>query len=345
MRISEIGEFGLIDRIKKDTIVKPQDVLLGIGDDCAAYYGTSSDKVALATSDMLVENIHFILSAGSPRQLGKKAMAVNLSDVAAMGGIPRHTLISLGISPDTSVEFIEELAEGIKEEARLYEVNLIGGDTVRSPLGLIINIALIGEVESDLIVKRSTARPGELIMVTGDLGGSAAGLILLLEEKKCSLVPPPLAQEVKSVHLSPTPRLKEGRVMAREKVATSMIDISDGLASDLTQIGKASGVGAMIYAGKVPILPAAKRVGELLGVDPLSLALYGGEDYELLFTTFPEKADSIIKLIKEKLGTKVSIIGEIRDKEQGLKIKNLSGEIVDLQPKGYNHFSSFSTRG
>lgn len=127
MKISEIGEFGLIDRIKGDTIINSQNVLLGIGDDCAAYTSPSPDKVALATSDMLVENIHFVLSTVSPRQLGKKAMAVNLSDVAAMGGIPCHALISLGISPATSVEFIEELAEGIKEEARLYGVNLIGG--------------------------------------------------------------------------------------------------------------------------------------------------------------------------------------------------------------------------
>lgn len=181
-------------------------------------------------------------------------------------------------------------------------------------------------------------------MVTGKLGGSAAGLILLLEEEKSSFVPRHLAEEVKSIHLSPLPRLKEGRIMAREKVVTSMIDINDGLASDLTQIGKASGVGAMIYAAKIPLLPAAKKVGELIGVDPVSLALYGGEDYELLFTAPAERADSIIKLVRKEAGTEVSIIGEIRDKEQGLKIENLTGEVVDLQPRGYNHFSPFSAR-
>jgi len=338
MKISEIGEFGLINRISKDTIINPKNILLGIGDDCAAYY-VSPDKIALITCDMLVENVHFTLSTCSPRQLGRKSLAVNISDIAAMGGIPRHALLSLGASSDASVEFIDQLAEGIKEEARLFEVNVIGGDTVRSPLGLVINITLIGEVELDLVVKRSTAKPGDLIMVTGELGGSAAGLTLLLEGEKYFSIPLNIAEKVKSAHLSPVPRIKEGRIIAREKIATSMIDISDGIASDLTRICEASAVGAKIYASEVPIFPEVKEVGRLIKKDPLALALYGGEDYELLFTVSPEKADNIIKLIKKELDTKVSIIGEIRDKQEGIKIEDLKGRVVDLQPKGYNHFS------
>jgi len=337
MRISEIGEFGLINRISKDTITNPKNILLGIGDDCAAY-STSSDKIVLATCDMLVENVHFTLSTCSPRQLGRKSMAVNISDVAAMGGIPRNALLSLGAPSDTSVEFIDQLADGIKDEAKLFEVNVIGGDTVRSPLGLVINITLIGEVEPDLIIKRSTARPGDLIMVTGELGGSAAGLILLLEGEKYSSIPLNIVKEVKLAHLSPVPRIKEGRIIARGKLATSMIDISDGLASDLTRICEASNVGAKVYASEVPIFPAAKEVGSLIKKNPLALALYGGEDYELLFSASPEKADDIIKLFKKELGTKVSIIGEIRDKQEGIKVEDLQGKVVGLQPKGYNHF-------
>jgi thiamine-monophosphate kinase len=337
MRISKIGEFGLINRISKDTIINPKNILLSIGDDCAAYHA-SPDKMVLATCDMLVENIHFTLSTCSPRQLGRKAIAVNISDIAAMGGVPRQALLSLGSSSDSSVEFIDQLTDGMKEEAKLFEVNIIGGDTVRSPLGLVINITLIGEVEPELIVKRSTAKPGDLIMVTGELGGSVAGLSLLLEEKKYSSIPLNIAEEVKSAHLSPTPRIKEGRIIARGKLATSMIDISDGLASDLTRICEASVVGAKVYASKIPILFAAKEVGKLIKKDPLSLALYGGEDYELLFTTSPEKADNIIKLIKEELDTKVSIIGEIRDKQDGIKLEDLEEEVVELQSKGYNHF-------
>jgi len=337
MKISEIGEFGLINRISKDTIINPKNILLGIGDDCAAYY-VSSDKIVLTTCDMLVENIHFTLSTCSPRQLGRKAMAVNISDIAAMGGIPRNALLSLGTSSDTSVEFIEQLADGIKEEARLFEVNVIGGDTVCSPLGLVINITLIGEVEPDLIVKRSAARPGDLIIVTGGLGGSAAGLILLLEENKYSSVPLNIAEKVKSAHLSPVPRVKEGRIIARKKLATAMIDISDGLASDLTRICEASAVGAKVYASEVPILSAAKEVGELIKRNPLDLALYGGEDYELLFTISPEKAGDNIKLLKKELDTEISVIGEIREKQEGIKLEDLQGRVVDLQPKGYNHF-------
>ncbi|GAH40783.1 unnamed protein product, partial [marine sediment metagenome] len=225
-----------------------------------------------------------------------------------------------------------------KEEAKLFEVNIVGGDTVRSPLGLVINITLIGEVEPDLIVKRSTAKPGDLIMVTGELGGSAAGLILLLEEKKYSSVPLNIVEEVKSAHLSPVPRIKEGRIIARERLANSMIDISDGLASDLTQICGASAVGAKVYASKIPILSAAKEVGGLIKRSPLDLALYGGEDYELLFTVSPKKADDVIKLLKKELGTRVSVIGEIKEEQKGIKLEDLQGKVSDLQPKGYNHF-------
>ncbi|MHC2994482.1 MAG: thiamine-phosphate kinase [Candidatus Atribacteria bacterium] len=343
MKISEISEFGLIKRISKDTIIDPQNILLGIGDDCAAYY-SSPDKIVLATCDMLVENIHFTLSTCSPRQLGRKAMAVNISDIAAMGGVPRQALLSLGASSSTSVEFVDQLADGLKEEAKLFKINIVGGDTVHSSLGLVINITLIGEVEPDLIVKRSTAKPGDLIMVTGELGGSAAGLILLLEEEKISSIPIKIAEEVKLAHLSPVPCIKEGRIIAKERLATSMIDISDGLASDLTRICEASVVGAKIYASKIPILSAVRKVAKLIKKDPLDLALYGGEDYELLFTVSTKKADGIIKLLKKELGTKISIIGEIKDKKEGIKIEDLQGKIVDLQAKGYNHFSETENR-
>lgn len=338
MKISEIGEFGLIERISKDTIINPKNILLGIGDDCAAYY-TSPDKIVLATCDMLVENIHFTLSTCSPRQLGRKAMAVNISDIAAMGGIPRQALLSLGAASSTSVEFIDQLADGMKEEAKLFKINIVGGDTVRSPLGLVINITLIGEVESDLIVKRSTAKPGDLIMVTGELGGSAAGLILILEEEKYSTIPLKIAEEVKLAHLSPIPRIKEGRIIAKERLANSMIDISDGLASDLTRICEASAVGAKVYASKIPILSLARKVAKLIKKDPLDLALYGGEDYELLFTVSPEKPEVVSNLLYKKLGVKVTMIGEIRKEQEGIKLEDLQGRVVDLQAKGYNHFS------
>lgn len=338
MKISEIGEFGLIERISKDTIIDPKNIILGIGDDCAAYY-TSPDKIVLATCDMLVENIHFTLSTCSPRQLGRKAMAVNISDIAAMGGIPRQALFSLGAASSTSVEFIDQLADGMKKEAKLFEVNIVGGDTVRSPLGLVINITLIGEVETDLIIRRDTANPGDLIMVTGELGGSAAGLSLLSGEGKFSLVSPGIFREVKEAHLSPVPAVKEGRIIAQNKLATAMIDISDGLSSDLTRICEASGVGAKVYASQIPLLPAAESVAKLLKKNPLDFALYGGEDYKLLFTASPQKVDDIIKLLKKELGIKVTIVGEIKDKDEGIKLEDSKGKAIYLQAKGYNHFS------
>jgi len=343
MKISEIGEFGLINRISKDTIINPQNILLGIGDDCAAYYATP-DKITLVTCDMLIENIHFTLSTCSARQLGRKAMAVNISDIAAMGGIPRQALLAAGFTSSTSVEFVDQLVEGIKEEARQFEVNIIGGDTVRSPLGLVINLVLIGEVEPDLIVKRSTAKPGDLIMVTGELGGSAAGLALLLGGEKYSLVSPEIFQEVKKAHLSPVPAVKEGRIIAQNKLATSMIDISDGLASDLTRICEASEVGAKVYASRIPLLSAAELVADLLKKNPLDFALYGGEDYKLLFTASLQKVDDVVKLLKKELGNKVTIIGEIKDKKEGIRLEDLQGRVVDLQAKGYNHFPKLENK-
>jgi len=344
MKISEIGEFGLIERISKDTIINPKNIILGIGDDCAAYY-TSPDKIVLATCDMLVENIHFTLSTCSPRQLGRKAMAVNISDIAAMGGIPRQALFSLGAASSTSVEFIDQLADGMKEEAKLFEVNIVGGDTVRSPLGLVINITLIGEVETDLIIRRDTANPGDLIVVTGELGGSAAGLALLLGEGKSSLVSPGIFREVKEAHLSPVPAVKEGRIIAKNKLATAMIDISDGLSSDLTRICEASRVGAKVYASQIPLLPAAESVAKLLKKDPLDFALYGGEDYKLLFTVSPEKVEIARNLFYTELKTKVTEVGVIREEQEGIKLKDLQGKVADLKPKGYNHFSKTGTDG
>jgi len=342
MKISEIGEFGLIERISKNTIINPKNIILGIGDDCAAYY-TSPDKIVLATCDMLVENIHFTLSTCSPRQLGRKAMTVNISDIAAMGGIPRHALFSLGTASSTSVEFIDQLADGMKEEAKLFEVNIVGGDTVRSPLGLVINITLIGEVETDLIIRRDTANPGDLIMVTGELGGSAAGLALLLGEGKASLVSPGIFREVKEAHLSPIPEIEEGRIIAQNKLATAMIDISDGLSSDLTRICEASRVGAKVYASQIPLLPAAESVAKLLKKNPLDFALYGGEDYKLLFTVSPEKVEIARNLLYTELKTKVTEVGVIREEQEGIKLKDLQGKVADLQPKGYNHFSKTGT--
>ena len=240
MKFSEIGEFGFIESIKKECITSWEKVIKGIGDDCAVF-GPFSGRFLLFTTDMLVEDIHFLKDGITPYQLGWKAVAVNLSDIAAMGGSPRAMLISIGIPVERNVESIQDLYRGMKDICEQYGVNIIGGDTVASPDRLIINVSLIGDAKEDEILYRSGAGPGDKIYVTGNTGDSYAGLKILRHEISC---PQSVVEHFTRAHNRPEPLVEAGRIIATSHLASAMIDTSDGLLSDLGHICTESGVGA-----------------------------------------------------------------------------------------------------
>lgn len=328
MDIREIGEFGLIDLIKKDTIADPRDVILGIGDD-AAVYKPRQGKLALMSADMLVEKVHFDLAYTSAYQLGYKAIAVNLSDIAAMGGAPRHVVVSLAVPKRLDVEFVVKLYEGMKSIAKEFGVNIIGGDTVSSAHDLVINVAVVGDVEPERLMRRDRAVVGDLVAVTGWLGDSAGGLACLQE----GLTDRAFAPLLLAAHLTPRPQVKNGRIIA--KFAHSMNDISDGIASEAREIAAASGKGIRLREACLPISRQLKALASGLNRASLDFALYGGEDYQLVFTI---SEAGYQKLLKENIPGGVTVIGAVTGEKGCVELETADGGIVKLEAKGYNHF-------
>ena len=335
MKFSEIGEFGFIESIKKECIASLKGVIKGIGDDCAVF-GPYSGRVLLFTTDMLVEDIHFLMDKITPYQLGWKAIAVNLSDIAAMGGRPLFILLSLGIPVEMNVELIQDIYKGMKDICEHYRVNILGGDTVASPDKLIINISLIGDAKEKEVIYRSGARPGDKIYLTGNVGDSAAGLKIL----KTEISPPnSIGSHFIKVHNEPKPLIETGRIIATSGLASAMIDLSDGLLSDLGHICKESGVGAMLFRSKIPLSSELKLLASLANFNPLDIALSGGEDYLLLVTVPEEKIQDLELLFKDKKPSPLYLIGEIREKE-GIGMVNDDGSIEEIVLRGFNHFIS-----
>jgi len=333
MKLSDLGEFGLINRIEKTFQNRSRQAPLGIGDDAAALF-VSPGKTLLATTDMLLEGVHFDLATTDMYSLGWKSAAVNLSDIAAMGGVPRFCLTSLGIPQGISVEQINELYRGFKTLIRKYKVDLVGGDTCRSDTDLMISVTMLGEAEKGKVITRAGARPGDRIFVTGALGDSAAGLELLgpgvgRKGSKSALRTPHSA--LIDCHLRPTPRIEVGRKLALSGCVTSMIDVSDGLSSDLAHICEQSGVGAEVYAEKIPLSNEIKRTKDRLKTLPLHYALSGGEDYELLFTVPQTKMKKYRSLRMPAKEIGVITRGEI-------VMVNEFEERIQLVPGGYDHF-------
>lgn len=330
MELKQVGEFGLIHLLKDDTIVDSRSVVMGIGDDAAVTL-PSPRQLQLLTADMLVENVHFDLKTTTPWQLGYKAIAVNLSDIAAMGGTPKHVVISIALPKHTDLDFVVNLYKGMKEICREFGVNIIGGDTVSSPHDLVVNVTASGEVEPTHLVRRSGARPGDIVAVTGTLGNSAIGLDLLMrgdwEEYE-------FAWPLVTAHLTPRPQVKAGRAVAGAG-ATSMDDISDGLASEVNEIAAASGVGMLIREKDIPLSPELTKAAEGLDKSAVDYALYGGEDFQLIFTISPEKYSLLAEL---DLGVKVTAIGNVTEKETGVLIMGEDETRTVLEPHGYNHF-------
>jgi thiamine-monophosphate kinase len=325
MKVHEAGEFGLIEMIAK-TVGKTGGgkLLIGIGDDAACW---RAEGLQIATIDTLIEDIHFNFKNITWRELGWKSMAVNLSDIAAMGGRPHYALVSLGITGDTETESVVDLYKGMLELAKKFEVQIIGGDTVAAPVTA-ITLTIIGETENeDEILKRSAAKPGDLIAVTGTFGASAAGLAVMQRkltfDKKTE-------STLREAHFKPTPRINEGLALVKNAVK-SAIDVSDGLLGDLEKLCFASGVGAKLYSDRIPIHPA---VLESFGNEAVKLALTGGEDYELIFTA-PQK---IVNVIKRELACSVTVVGEIV-KGKGVEVLDEDGNEFLWRSAGWDHFA------
>lgn len=341
------SEFDLIERIKRralahrkaPTHIPDQSLLVGIGDD-AAVIAQRSGRETVITSDLLVEDIDFKLSTTTPSLLGHKALAVSLSDIAAMGALPRYALLAIGI-PETAWRsgFVDEFYEGFFGLARTYDVALIGGDISRTPERIVIDSIVLADVAQGCAVRRSSARPGDHIFVTGSLGGASAGLLLL--EKGASLrEDTPDAKSDGTVEqlllrqLRPEPRVPWGLALNKDRLATAMIDISDGLSSDLAHLCHESNVGAFLDASRIPVESSVLEVCERLEVDPLRLALDGGEDFELLFTVRP---GDLKRLPSEIGGVPVTYIGDVTN-EAGQVFISKGTNVETLEPGGFTHF-------
>lgn len=336
--ISSLGEFGLIDHISKKFTSKQGTTVLGIGDDAALI--ESENKLKVVSTDLLMEGVHFDLSYFPLKHLGYKAVAVNVSDIAAMNAIPQQITISLAISNRFSVEAIDEFYTGVMLACESYNVDLVGGDTSSSPSGLLISVTAIGEVDKDKVVKRSGARDKDIICATGDLGAAYLGLQVLEREKQVFLTNPDMQPKlddyeyVVSRQLRPEARTDIIFELAELGVIpTSMIDISDGLASELIHISRQSGLGLRVFEEQLPIDNQAYETAVEFKLDPITCVLNGGEDYELLFTIGQSDYDKL------KKHADIHFIGHMdaADKSAGLVTKN--GTWVELKAQGWNHFA------
>jgi thiamine-monophosphate kinase len=339
MKISEIGEFGLIEKLSKiikQGSAKGKDVrrpLIGIGDDAAVYI--SDHSIQFATVDSLVQDVHFSLSYMSWRELGWKSIAVNLSDIAAMGGLPLYALVSLGLPGDTELKNVTDLYRGMLDIANRFGVGVVGGDTVTSPFVFISVTVLAGAgTKNERFLRRSAARVGDEIAVTNYLGTSAAGLEMLRKNLKFGKN---FSAKLRAAHLKPYPRLTEGRVLVEKGVKCGM-DISDGLVGDLMHICQESKVSARINVNLVPISPAVKRS---FGKRALELALTGGEDYELLFTASPR----VMSQVKKTIQCPITIIGKITAEKIGkVTLLDGMGKKLNLKKTAWDHFSNRSIK-
>lgn len=336
--LSTIGEFGLINLIKAKFPINNTETIKGIGDDAAVI--DSAGKEIVVSTDLLIEGIHFDLSYAPLKLLGYKAVAVNISDIAAMNAIPKQITVSVGLSNRISVEAITELYEGIKIACDEYQVDLVGGDTSASRSGLVISITALGLAEKKRIAYRNTAKVNDIICVSGDLGAALMGLQLLEREKQVFLANPDMQPEIDKDkdyvigrQLKPKARMDVIHELRELGVIpTSMIDVSDGLASELLHIAKSSGVGAVIFEDKIPIDDQTYLTATELNFSPMTAALNGGEDYELLFTVKQEDYEKIKNM------NDVSIIGYMTNEVMEAKMMMKSGNLVNITAPGYEHF-------
>jgi thiamine-monophosphate kinase len=334
VKLTELGEFAFIDRITPGCqAADASRVLRGIGDDAAVI--DAGGDLLLVTTDMLIERVHFLRGTISYRQLGSKALAVNLSDIAAMGGVPHEAFISIAIPPTVSVEELDELYDGMKELARSTGVNVLGGDTTGSKADLCLNLVVTGSVPRGEVLCRTGARVGDRILVSGTLGDSAGGLVVLLEGPT---VPSAVAEPLLRAHYEPELYLAEARLLAASGAAHAAIDLSDGLASDLRHVCRGSGVGAIVDAPSLPLSAALRALCDATGHDILRLALGGGEDYRLLATVDPGRVAELQAAVAARTGRTLFDIGGIVPGDT-IRLRQADGSCRPLEVTGFDHFA------
>jgi len=330
----DLGEFPLIARLTARLGAPRPDVVVGIGDDVAAF-AVGPERLLLATCDVQVAGTHFLPDRCDPFRLGRKAAAINVSDIAATGGSPTHFLSSLIVPPTTQVGFLERVYDGLAEEAARWDADVFGGN-VSSGDQLVIHLTLLGEARPSELLRRDGAAVGDRILVTGTVGAAAAGLQLQLRPKL--KVDEAIRVEATDAFELPTPRVVEARALAAAGGVSSAIDLSDGLVADLGHICDASGVGARLAVQKIPLAPCARDVARAAGRDALDWALGGGEDYQLLFTAPPECVEALTRAVFDACGTTVSEIGELVSVERGRILILADGKERPFADEGWRHF-------
>ncbi len=336
--IDQLGEFGLIDHLTNNVKKHHDSTLKGIGDD-AAVLSLSEEEVQLVSTDTMIEGVHFNLMYTPLKHLGYKLVASNVSDICAMNGVAKQITVSLAVSNRFPIEALEELYDGIKAACNMYQVDLIGGDTTSSLSGLMLSATVIGRAPKSSVVYRNGAKEHDLIVVSGDLGGAYMGLQVLEREKEVYNANPNIQPDldghdyIMERQLKPEARVDVVNFLKELEVQpTSMMDISDGLASELMHICTQSKVGCRIYDEKIPIDGKTSMTAIDFNLDPITCALNGGEDYELLFTVAQEDFDKI------KGNPHMSIIGHVTDRSEGLYYVDKNGSMVELQAQGWDHF-------
>ncbi|HEX7905888.1 MAG TPA: thiamine-phosphate kinase [Chitinophagaceae bacterium] len=334
--IGSLGEFGLIEHLTKNIELQNASSVLGVGDDAAVidHFG----KQTVVTTDLLVEGVHFDLVYTPLKHLGYKSVIVNLSDIYAMNAIPTQIVISLGISNRFSLEALDDFYEGVYAACEKYDVDLVGGDTTSSQKGFIISVTAIGEVAPDKFVKRNTAQKGDLVCVSGYLGAAYVGLLFLEREKKIYLESPGVQPDLEGESyvigklLKPEARKDIIEFLASSAIIpTAMIDISDGLSSEILHICKQSNLGCVLYEDKIPVNEQMKQAAFKFEIDPTACALSGGEDYELLFTIPQSDYDKLV------LNEEISVVGYMTEVEQGSMIITKGGSKHPITAQGWNH--------
>lgn len=334
--IAAMGEFGLIEHLTKNIELQNASSILGVGDDAAVidHFG----KQTVITTDMLVEGVHFDLMYTPLKHLGYKSVIVNLSDIYAMNAIPTQIILSIGFSNRFSLEALNEFYEGVYAACDKHGVDLVGGDTTSSQKGFIISVTAIGEVAPDKFVKRSTAQKGDLLCVSGDLGAAYVGLLFLEREKKIFMESPGVQPDLEGESyvigrlLKPEARKDIVEFFARQEITpTSMMDISDGLSSEILHICKESNLGCVLYEDKIPVSEEMKKAAFKFEIDPTACALSGGEDYELLFTISQSDYDKLV------LNEQISVVGYMTEPEQGAHIITKGGSKHVITAQGWNH--------
>jgi thiamine-monophosphate kinase len=332
--LEDLGERALIERVRRRVAAAGgAPPVIGIGDD-AALVAPVSPRGMLVTVDAALEGIHFRQDFSTPREVGWKAAAGALSDIAAMGGVARHLFLTLGAPPRTRVETIDALLDGLLDLAGRHGVSLAGGDTIASPERILLALTAVGEPAGERAITRAGARPGDALLVTGTLGASLAGLTLLREAPALAI---PKFAAALARHRTPEPRLAEGALLATAFHPTAMIDVSDGLATDVGHLAAESAVGFRVDLASLPIDDGARAVAAALGRDPIEFALASGEEYELLFTAPRDEADAIREALARAACAPATIIGEATA-ERAVRARAPSGRERELHPTGFEHF-------